>query len=117
MLNVGLLRANLCERLSRLCGGGTPDTAYTVGLLSVLDAVLARPMQELMDELPLADEVKLAIVHHQGPYGQLLRAVLDLERNVWPKDACPGVDPAVIVEAYAASSEAAFSAMEVLNHA
>jgi EAL and modified HD-GYP domain-containing signal transduction protein len=117
ILNLGLLRANLCERLCRLCGGGTPDTAYTVGLLSVLDAVLARPMHELMTELPLADEVKQAIVHYRGTYGRLLQAALDVERNDWPKDVCATVDPADIIEAYAASSEAAFNAMELLDHA
>ena len=66
ILNVGLLRANLCERLCRLCKTGSPETAYTVGLLSVMDAMLSQPLTSLMDQLPLSDQVKRAIVAHAG---------------------------------------------------
>ncbi|MCB1643177.1 MAG: HDOD domain-containing protein, partial [Xanthomonadales bacterium] len=72
ILNVGLLRANLCERLCRLCRSGTPETAYTVGLLSVMDLMLSQPLAGLMDQLPLSDDVKRAIIAHEGNYGQLL---------------------------------------------
>ena len=117
ILNVGLLRANLCERLCRLCGSGTPETAYTVGLLSVLDLMLSQPLAGLMDQLPLSDEVKRAIVAHEGGYGKLLEAAVTLERNEWPQDLCADIEPAVMIEAYAASSESAFSAMELLHDA
>jgi EAL and modified HD-GYP domain-containing signal transduction protein len=117
ILNLGLLRANLCERLCRLCGQGTPETAYTVGLLSVLDAMLGRPFASVLNELPLADEIKQAIALHQGPYGQLLEGALALERNAWPAAVCAHLDPADIVEAYAASSAAAFSTMDMIDDA
>ncbi|HPE79281.1 MAG TPA: HDOD domain-containing protein [Gammaproteobacteria bacterium] len=117
ILNVGLLRANLCERLCRLCRSGTPETAYTVGLLSVLDLMLSQPLAGLMDQLPLSDEVKRAIVAHEGGYGKLLEAAVTLERNEWPQDLCADIEPAVMIEAYAASSESAFSAMELLHDA
>lgn len=117
ILNVGLLRANLCERLCRLCRSGTPETAYTVGLLSVLDLMLSQPLAGLMDQLPLSDEVKRAIVAHEGGYGKLLEAAVTLERNEWPQDLCTDIEPAVVIEAYAASSESAFSAMELLHDA
>ena len=54
ILNLGLLRANLCERLSRLCGKGLPEAAYTVGLLSVFDAMLSRPMHRTDGTAPTA---------------------------------------------------------------
>ena len=117
ILNVGLLRANLCERLCRLCRSGTPETAYTVGLLSVLDLMLSQPLAGLMDQLPLSDEVKRAIVAHEGGYGQLLEAAVTLERNEWPHGLCADIEPAVVIEAYAASSASAFNAMELLRDA
>ena len=117
ILNVGLLRANLCERLCRLCGSGTPETAYTVGLLSVLDLMLSQPLAGLMDQLPLSDEVKRAIVAHEGGYGKLLEAAVTLERNEWPHGLCADIEPAVVIEAYAASSASAFNAMELLRDA
>lgn len=115
ILNLGLLRANLCERLCRLCRQGVPETAYTVGLLSVLDAMMARPMSELVKELPLPDDIKRAISQREGKYGRFLDHTVRMERNEWPDDTCPGVSPADLAEAYAASAEAAFTAIELLG--
>ena len=115
ILNLGLLRANLCERLCRLCAVGVPETAYTVGLLSVLDAMLSRPMSDLVDELPLGNDVKRALTHNEGTYGRYLDHTFKLERNDWPEDTCEGISASDLTEAYAASSEAAFMTMELLN--
>ncbi|MBT8428616.1 MAG: HDOD domain-containing protein [Gammaproteobacteria bacterium] len=115
ILNVGLLRANLCERLCRLCRAGAADTAYTVGLLSVLDAMMSRPMDDLVGELPLPDEIKRAIALREGSYGRLLEHASRIERNEWPENTCEGVTASDLVEAYAASSEAAFTTLELLE--
>jgi EAL and modified HD-GYP domain-containing signal transduction protein len=115
ILNVGLLRANLCERLCRLCRAGAADTAYTVGLLSVLDAMMSRPMDDLVAELPLSDEIKRAIARREGSYGRLLEHACRIERNEWPEDTCRGIAVSDLVEAYAASSEAAFTTLELLG--
>ena len=114
-VNVGLLRANLCERLCRLCRAGAADTAYTVGLLSVLDAMMSRPMDDLVRELPLSDEIKRAIALREGIYGRLLEHACRIERNEWPEDTCEGVTASDLVEAYAASSESAFTTLELLE--
>ena len=83
ILNVGLLRANLCERHAVCADQGTRKLR-TVGLLSVMDLMLSQPLAGLMDQLPLSDQVKRAIVAHEGGYGQLLEAAVTLERNEWP---------------------------------
>ena len=99
----------------RLCRQGVPETAYTVGLLSVLDAMMSRPMADLVDELPLPEEVKRAIALREGPYGRLLDHAFRIERNEWPQDTCEGITKAALIEAYAASSEAAFSTMDLID--
>ncbi len=115
ILNLGLLRANLCERLCRLCGTGEPETAYTVGLLSILDAIMARPMSDLLKELPLPNEIKRAISDHDGDYGKILHIATKLERHEAPNGHCDGATPDQLVEAYAASTEAAFMTLELLD--
>ena len=115
LLNLGLLRANLCERLSKLCGNGEPDTAYTVGLLSILDAIMAKPMAEVVEELPLPDDIKDAIAIQQGDYGELLHAAIQLERHDWPQNLCATLDPQKLTETYAASAESAFTTLEMLD--
>ncbi|MCG5515791.1 MULTISPECIES: EAL and HDOD domain-containing protein [unclassified Ectothiorhodospira] len=115
IINLGLLRANLCERLCRLIGQGTPETAYTVGLLSILDAMIGLPFPDFMDELPLADEIKKAITEQSGLYGQLLKDAVALENNQLPHAVCAELDPNDTVEAFAASSDAAFQTLALMD--
>jgi len=117
LLNMGILRANLCEHLSRLCQRGDADVAYTVGLLSILDAMLGRPIDQLMRDLPLPEEIKQAIASRQGVYGELLGQVIRIEHNRWPAVVCRDLDPAQVSEAFAASSAAAFAAVELFKDA
>jgi EAL and modified HD-GYP domain-containing signal transduction protein len=78
---IALTRARMCE----LLGGGRADVRaeqlFTVGLLSVADALLQTPLETLVAQLPLADEVAAALVHRRGPAGAILEAVLSYERG------------------------------------
>ena len=58
-----------------------PDRAFTVGLFSVVDALLGKPMQALLDELPFDSRITHALLDHDGPEGRLLAAVLAYERG------------------------------------
>jgi EAL and modified HD-GYP domain-containing signal transduction protein len=113
LINLGLLRANLCERLSRLWGVGAPDTAYTVGLLSILDGMLSLPMDQALAELPLPDPVKRAIGAREGDYGRILDSAIRLESGRLP----PGdeAEEARFMEIFLASSEAAFAALHAIE--
>lgn len=55
-----LIRARMCELLAR---NATipPDEMFTAGLLSLLDAILDRPLQEIIDQLPLSTLVREAL--------------------------------------------------------
>ena len=79
--------------------------------------MLSRPRDELLRELPLSDEIKQAISLREGRYGRLLGQALSLERNEWPQGIGANVTPSDVIEAYAASSQAAFSTMELLDDA
>jgi EAL and modified HD-GYP domain-containing signal transduction protein len=55
------------------------DELFTIGLLSVADALLDRPLETILAELPLADELGAALVRREGPAGAILQAVIDYE--------------------------------------
>jgi EAL and modified HD-GYP domain-containing signal transduction protein len=78
---VGLTRARMCELLGsdRQDVGG--DQLFTVGLLSVADALLEVPLEAIVDELPLADEVSGALLRRDGPAGSILDAVVSYEQG------------------------------------
>ncbi len=72
MLKLSILRARFCELL-------TPersDEAFTLGLFSLLDAIVDAPMETALEDLPLAGELRLALIENTGP----LAAYLDLAR-------------------------------------
>jgi EAL and modified HD-GYP domain-containing signal transduction protein len=55
-----LIRARMCEQLAR--DATIPaDEMFTAGLLSLLDAILDRPLPEIIDQLPLSDLVREAL--------------------------------------------------------
>lgn len=117
LLNMGLVRANLCEHFARQRGQDRPETAYTVGLLSILDAMMGQPIETLMKDLPLSGEIRGAITAREGPLGRILDQVVRIERNDWTDLGAQGLDPAQAAEAYAASAAAAFDAIGALNAA
>jgi EAL and modified HD-GYP domain-containing signal transduction protein len=81
LLNTAVHRARLCELLAREYPDTVQERAFSAGLFSVLDALLGRPMRELIADLCLDDRLATAITDHRGPEGRLLAAVLAYERG------------------------------------
>lgn len=55
-----LIRARMCEVLAR--SATVPaDEMFTAGLLSLLDAILDRPLQEILEQMPLSPLVREAL--------------------------------------------------------
>lgn len=81
-----LMRARMCEILAGATTGAHKipvENAFTAGLFSALDAFLDKPLADILDALPLADELNEALLKHDGPLGQLLYLVLEYEQGHW----------------------------------
>lgn len=61
--------------------GSVSEQAFLVGMLSLADALLGRPLEDLVRELRLGPEVSLAITHQEGELGELLRIAIATERG------------------------------------
>lgn len=70
-----LVRGRMCEILAELCGHDSPVDHFIVGLLSQLDVLMDIAMEDLMEQVPLNTEVKQALLHREGPMGQILTEV------------------------------------------
>ncbi|WP_332672493.1 EAL and HDOD domain-containing protein [Aromatoleum sp.] len=79
VLENALVRARLME----LLGEGRPatehDALFLVGLLSLVDVALEVPMTEAMASIASAPEVEAAVLHGEGPLGNLLALVIGCE--------------------------------------
>jgi len=81
LLVQSFVRAYLCEELARRSPLARHRTeAFLVGMLSLLDAVLCRPLTELVDELPLSPEARSALLEGTGPLAPLLACSVAYER-------------------------------------
>jgi EAL and modified HD-GYP domain-containing signal transduction protein len=83
LLITAMVRAKMCEQLGKRMQPSNSATFFAVGLLSVLDAFMDRPMPDILQTLPLADEIVEALLAHEGMLGATLGCVLAYERGDW----------------------------------
>ncbi|MGO9792448.1 MAG: EAL and HDOD domain-containing protein [Solirubrobacteraceae bacterium] len=74
-----LVRARFCELAGENRVDVGSDELFTVGLLSVIDALLDATIEVALDCLPLAQDIREALIKHSGPAGPLLQCVIALE--------------------------------------
>ncbi len=87
LLNLALSRAKLCQLLAESMPGVDPQAAFTVGLFSLLDTMLDRPMDDVVESLPFVDSVRLALQERSGPLGNVLSLAIDGLENTAQCDA------------------------------
>ncbi len=80
IVNLAAIRARMGELLAPQYGVD-PAAAFTVGLLSLLDAALGTSIRVLVEHMPLTETVRAALVDRQGPLGVLLAHVITYERG------------------------------------
>lgn len=61
------------------------EELFLLGLLSLLDVILKRPMNEVLVELNAAYSTKNALIHRSGEYGTIYEMILCYERGEWDK--------------------------------
>ena len=54
-----------------------------MGMFSTLNYLIAAPMEDILADLPIAQEVKDALLFHSGKCGDLYDLVLSYERADW----------------------------------
>jgi EAL and modified HD-GYP domain-containing signal transduction protein len=79
LLRAALIRAHMCEKLAAGNSSISPETAFTVGLFSLLDTLMCAPMDFLLSHLRLVPEVSEALTDRSGPYGALLKQIIAWE--------------------------------------
>lgn len=74
-----LIRARMCHTIADR-RGLSPESAFTVGLLSGVAELVAQPVTTLVQHLPLAADVSAALARREGPLGQVLSTVEAYEK-------------------------------------
>ncbi len=83
-----LVRARFCEQLGVL-SGMKPQAfdLFLVGLISCLDALLGRPMPEIIDMLGVSEPVRAALLEGSGQLAPVYQAAVAYSQGDWNQPA------------------------------
>jgi EAL and modified HD-GYP domain-containing signal transduction protein len=83
LVKFALTRARMAELLAANLAASARDAAFTVGLFSLLDALLKTPMEDVLARVSLSDDINRALLDGQGPYGPILAIARAYEQADW----------------------------------
>lgn len=83
LLQMAAARGKLLELLAEQSSRdrGWQDRAFMTGILSLLDALFEMPMNDILEQISLPDDVRAALLSRSGKLGHLLRVVEALEQT------------------------------------
>jgi EAL and modified HD-GYP domain-containing signal transduction protein len=79
LLRAALIRAHMCEQLAQNLSREQREMAFTAGLFSLLDSLMCAPMDFVLEHMPLAPEIRSALLQREGPFAPLLEQVIHWE--------------------------------------
>lgn len=100
------VRGRFCELLGdKACkNSGNNQNLFTLGLFSLIDAILDQPMEKIMKDLPLSNAIKEALILGTGPFANILGLSLCFETGDWDrvdeKARALSLDPCILPALY-----------------
>ena len=84
LVKVSLQRAKLCEVICSMSSFKEESySAYMVGLFSVMDALLYCPIEVILKELHIANEIKEGLIEEKNYLNKILKLVISYEKGQW----------------------------------
>lgn len=124
LLTASITRARLCEAIAPMAGLARRDSElFLTGMLSLIDVIVGRPMETLIAELPVSEDVRGALVEQRGELYPVLDFVMAYERGNWDRVselagqlridevAIPEIYLKIVTEGSAVGAEAAAAAV------
>jgi c-di-GMP-related signal transduction protein len=105
LIRASIIRAKLCELLGKGDDAQVDEAElFTLGLFSLIDAVLDERIENIMQKLPFSNDIKSAIVKGEGRLAAYLNITSSYEAGDWQgfRDAVAktGVDEEIIPQFY-----------------
>ena len=85
LFTLSLLRAKFCELIAGDLKrpGLTPDTGFLLGMFSLIDVLLTLPMEDVLKEVALSDDLNAALLGEDNDLRRLLDLVIAYEKGDW----------------------------------
>ncbi len=84
LIRTSIIRAKLAELIARHINDKYNEAeVFTMGLFSLIDAILDQDIGDLMGRLPLSESIKTALVRGEGRLADFLALVTSYEKGHW----------------------------------
>jgi c-di-GMP phosphodiesterase len=83
LVRSSVIRARLCEAILEKKNSKNPGQAFLLGLFSMIDTILGKPMEEVIMRLPLEDDIREALLGFKNDLFHLLELVKAYESGSW----------------------------------
>jgi c-di-GMP-related signal transduction protein len=105
LVTLSVMRAKLCESIADRVGlTSRRQDVFLMGLFSLMDVLVGRPLDELLAELPLAEDVEQALLGGGGAVAPIFRLATAYETGDWARAsglaASLGLDESVLPGIY-----------------
>ncbi len=85
LTDMSIMRAHMCKSLAEKAGIDNADAYFTVGMFSLLDAIMSKSMASILKSLPFSEEINEALLRVKGGtnMGEALDCVIAHEQSEW----------------------------------
>ncbi len=86
LMRKALVRARFLELMAPNAAlGPKASDLFLLGLFSLIDAIMDRPIQKILEELPLPDGIKDTLLGKKTVYQNIFNAIITYEKGDWTK--------------------------------
>ena len=104
LATLALVRARTCEIVGQALPDAQTSELFLVGLFSLLDVMLGIPMAAALENIPLSDDAKQALLGESNRLRTVLDAAIRYERGEWDEAIAAvsgvGVNPTTLAGAH-----------------
>lgn len=84
LIRAACIRGKFCELLGNEAQEKTsPSEMFTLGMFSLIDAVIDQPMDKILGDLPLSSQIKRALVEVKGRLAGFIELARSYEKGQW----------------------------------
>ena len=97
LIRQSIIRAGMCEQIGTVINKTyLPEELFTLGLFSLLDAMLDHKMDEILRQIGLSEKMKAALAGNDEGFNQILNMVKLFERGDWENNCFSTIANALI---------------------